>query len=558
MNNSQFRHLVSPANGSLRPPAEGPGASQTIRPYALGSKQRASIPMTPRAVAGTTATSLFARQLAERGEPPEKKAKANAPKGVKLPSQYRDRAKERAHQEDDEGSESQQRWFMGDGDGETQALPVRKTGLDLELLAKSREGADAVQLIVAALQTRLTPKADEAANSVDPPQDDGAIEEAFDELEERDVVAREQRKTEKKGNLAPPPSTSSSDAIPTKRSRNDILAEFRKNRSALRSAALSEPKLGAKFRAIGAASTQPRIEKDSRGREVLITVDSDGVTKRRVRKRPQEVPSFVAEPEAVILGEDVSAHAIAQSTAVKRAAEELERAEAEADIFAGAGEYEPLGGDSSEEDATPRIGDSKPATVPAKIADPTDREGGRNYFGDAIPPVSSSIAEKLRLDSTPRAVIRKPPQAKKLSSSSAPSAPASDAESPDVTDSESETRPSRTERERLLLQRLQGDGTDRDAQDLDLGFGSSFVEDAEDGEGDGRGEKRVKLSRWEGLVGKEDGDGGAARGGRGGARGARGRGAAKAKEKGKGKNEKGESNGAAEVLRVMAGRKTKK
>ena len=74
---------------------------------------------------------------------------------------------------------------------------------------------------------------------------------------------------------------------------------------------------------------------------------------------------------------------------------------------------------------------------------------------------------------------------------------------------------------------------DRDADDMDLGFGSSRFGDEEDGEG-----KKVKLSVW----GKETGDEG--RSGEG-----------KVPRKRGPKKRKGDANSAADVLKVMERRK---
>jgi hypothetical protein len=78
---------------------------------------------------------------------------------------------------------------------------------------------------------------------------------------------------------------------------------------------------------------------------------------------------------------------------------------------------------------------------------------------------------------------------------------------------------------------------DRDAQDMDMGFGSSRFADEEDFE-----EKKVKLSEW---GGKDDDDEG-------------GKGDAKGKRKRGPKKRKGDVNSAADVMRVLERRKAEK
>ncbi|KAF9775163.1 hypothetical protein IL306_006768 [Fusarium sp. DS 682] len=68
MNNDQFRKLLA-ANSKKGPNSQDgtPAApSSTSTGNALGSRQRSSIPMTPRALGGTQAD--FARQLAGRNK----------------------------------------------------------------------------------------------------------------------------------------------------------------------------------------------------------------------------------------------------------------------------------------------------------------------------------------------------------------------------------------------------------------------------------------------------------------------------------------------------------
>ncbi|CRK18338.1 hypothetical protein BN1723_002478 [Verticillium longisporum] len=95
MNNDQFRRLVgasssqsgSPSNGSSASTASPAGATPSV----LGSRQRSSIPMTPRSVGGGySSRNEFARQLAARNNPDQaqKKFRTSAPKGSRLAEGY--------------------------------------------------------------------------------------------------------------------------------------------------------------------------------------------------------------------------------------------------------------------------------------------------------------------------------------------------------------------------------------------------------------------------------------------------------------------------------------
>ena len=87
----------------------------------------------------------------------------------------------------------------------------------------------------------------------------------------------EKEQVKKKGEMAPP------SLIPgKKRNRDQILAEMKAAREAAKAAA--GPSLGAKFKKVGETRATSRIEMDSKGREVLITVDENGKEKRKVRK----------------------------------------------------------------------------------------------------------------------------------------------------------------------------------------------------------------------------------------------------------------------------------
>ena len=108
-------------------------------------------------------------------------------------------------------------------------------------------------------------------------QQDMDVDDEFEELEAKEVKALEKEKIKKKGEMAPP------SLIPgKKRNRDQILAELKAARQAAKEAA--GPSLGARFKKVGEKRATSRVETDSKGREVLITIDENGNEKRKVRK----------------------------------------------------------------------------------------------------------------------------------------------------------------------------------------------------------------------------------------------------------------------------------
>jgi hypothetical protein len=98
-----------------------------------------------------------------------------------------------------------------------------------------------------------------------------------------------------------------------------------------------------------------------------------------------------------------------------------------------------------------------------------------------------------------------------------------------------------TDEARLKKRAAQLAGRDRDYDDLDLGFGASRFDDAEDMDGDG-----VKFSKWKGMGGGDEADevGQGARAG--------------AKRKRGPKKKKGDKNSATDVLHAMERQKKTK
>lgn len=554
MNNQQFRRLIIENSKQKDGGAGSPPSSRPSATPALGSRKRSSIPMTPRQIGRNSVNAEFARQLAERNAKanPQKKFKSSAPKGVKLAAGYTDRTK--AREDDDEADERVQRikaleesMKLGQIDRETfEKLVLEITGgeitsthlvkgLDRKLLERIRKGEDVIQ--------DSTPKGDDEEGS--------DIEDELDELAEQEVAPVIKEKIEKKGEMAPPPSVAG-----VKRSRDAILAELKAQRKAAVEAAAAErekkyPTLGPGFRKVGPGGETTRIEHDAKGREVLVITDADGKEKRKVRKQKVDQPQL--EPRYDIEDPNKPLHINMENmppSAENQPDPPKEEESDDDDIFAGVGSnYNPLANiededddddnDSSEEDqdeAKPskaaRVESSedrkvtasdasetreKTAVTPADTAEqpsssepPSAALPRRNYFNDTHS--SASTKEKDAADATVLAALKK---VRTL-----------DANSTLLQDSEEA---------RLKKRAAELAAHDRDMEDLDMGFGGSRFDDAEEMEQEG---VKVKFSEWKGLGAEEDDE--------------EGQGGSSGKKRKRGpKKKKGDKNSAADVLQVI-------
>ena len=469
----------------------------------------------------------FARQLAERNstnQPIKKFRSSAAPKGAKLPAGYIDRTKERVSgDEDDKASRvkaleemmklqqidqatfEQLRDEIVGGDVSTVHLVK---GLDYKLLERVKRGEDVLN------------NTGKDADGQEGLIDEEDAEKELGALEDRDIAPMAKERTIKKGEMAPP------SLVPgRKRNRDQILTELKAARQAAKENAA--PSLGAKFKKVGVPRTQSRIERDSKGREVLITVDEDGYEKRKVRKVQPEQPLeqghglLMPDKNVAPLGMDVP-----------EIPKQPEEADEDIDIFEDAGDdYDPLAGlgdddseSGSEEGEATEPPDRGSKNGPEKnitdkpISDTSSMlppARPRNYFGETKDTAmeTESASHKAMSDPNILAAI------KKASSLRAVDAAA-----------KSEEEKAREAKLKKMLQQQ-----DRDAADIDMGFGSSRLEDEEDFE-----EKKVKLSEW--GAGDDDGDGG-------------GKVEGKGKRKRGPKKRKGDVNSAADVLRVLERRK---
>ncbi|GAB7347490.1 hypothetical protein MBLNU459_g4397t1 [Dothideomycetes sp. NU459] len=524
MNNQQFRKLV------LDTPARQDGASSSPKPGAtpstLGSKRSSFIPMTPRTVRGATGSD-FARQVAERNaaSQPTKKFRSSGPKGSKLAAGFQDRTLERRDLESDEKAARiqalEEQMKLGQLDpstferlrdqitgGELASTHLVK-GLDRQLLERIRKGEDV-------LGSGDTQSAAE-------------IDEALEELEEKEIAPVEREQVVKKGEMAPPPPVAGN-----KRSRDAILAELKAQRKAAAEARLAaRPELGSQFRDISAKprAGAPRIELDEKGREVRIVVDEHGNTKKKVRKVQ------VAEPNVPAQSYKFLDEGITIPAPKPKNPEPVEEEEEEEDIFADVGTaYNPLGDEqdddsdvssdeeglvpskappiekqktdasdipaASESSSSLRTGQAEDAMPPPLVPPPPSTAASRNYFksSSSTAAVDEATPQNPFNDAAFLAAIKKAGALSNISLSLGASKEA-DGEEDD------EAKEARLRKRAAMLA-----ATDRDLDDMDLGFGSSRYGDAEDGE---EGGSKVKLSEWKGTAGDDEEDDGDERGGGG-------------------------------------------
>lgn len=496
-----------------------------------------------RSVAGAGSARVdFARQLAERNnqDRPSKKFRTSAPKGTKFADGYVDRAKQRQaeQEEDDKASRIQaleeslkkeeidqatfEKLRNEIAGGDLSSTHLIK-GLDFKLLERVRKGEDVFNG-----DKPDRGKAESLSDEDDEPEGEDA-DAAFEELEEKEVTAIEKEKARKKGQLA------TTTLVPgQKRTRDQILAEMKAAREAAK--AQQESALGTRFKKIG-AKKEPgsRIERDAKGREVLVIVDEDGNEKRKVRKVAAEVErereSFKIDPNAEVLGMEVPEY-------YKKKLEEQAKADADADenvnMFSDVeSDYDPLGGISSDSDDSDKSDGDEPKEANKKTSSPksdgeVDSEGGSAAEEDMPPPPkpqaqharnyfkSSLISEEqnARPAMNDPAVLAALKKAKKLNA---------------ATKTEEEQK--EAERQERLKKMLAS--ADRDAEDMDLGFGTNRQADEEELEDDGK----TKLSNWGDDDDGEDGGGG------------------KSKRKRGPKKKKGDGNSVADVMKVLEKRK---
>ncbi|KAK0729151.1 hypothetical protein B0T21DRAFT_350077 [Apiosordaria backusii] len=558
MNNQEFRKLLltnsakpsnSDKNGASTP-------SSSSRPAAaLGSRLKSSIPMTPRSVGGKSSNSRvdFAKQLAEQqnkhfDNKTQKKFRTSAPKGSRFAEGYVDRAKQREQEEEDERAERlkalEEAYKKEEIDKETYDRTRSQIaggdlssthlvkGLDFALLRRIKQGED----VWNGKSKEKSPEAKDKESEEEEEEKEEDLDDVFEKLAETEVKTITREKVQKKGQFA---TTTLNPG--QKRSRNQLLAELKAAREAAK--AKEESSLGSKFKKIGAKKTPgTRIEKDSMGREIVITVDEDGHETRKMRKVDHKLLEEEQDREAAalasrgVLGMEVPEFYKKQQEAAEEAAKEEEESK-EISIFDDVGsDYDPLaaleGSDSSSSDeeegeakedkkATPDSAAMPPPPPPKQFnaGPPEERDYFKNFRGgktDVLAEEDNTYKPPSLDDPLLQAALKK---AKAIGA---------------LEKSEEEIKAK--EREERLKKKLQE--SLRDDEDMDMGFGSSRMEDDADLE-----ERKVKLSAWGGDDDADDDDYGG------------GGGDKKEKRKRGGKKRKGDKNNFEDVMKVIERRK---
>ncbi|PGH33386.1 hypothetical protein GX50_03773 [[Emmonsia] crescens] len=544
MNNEQFRRLLfenqskKSHDPSLNKKGSPVGGDATrSKPAALGSKMRSNIPMTPRSVTGVD----FARQLAdlrrESQPPPAKKFRSSAaPKGAKLAEGYQDRTllRRAAHNEED-NDEDDDRGVRGDDDLENRirALEdmvklgqidrptfeklraeigvggdVKSThlikGLDWTLLQRVKAGED-----INALRPSPSESGVEGQPQKDVVQDvDAEFDMVLEEKEKKIKEPTQKVEKVKKGAMAPP----SPDAG-RKMTRDEILKQLKASRAAsgVQNTPYGPPAstLGERFKKIGTKPEKKRwIEKDERGRrrEVLLTTDAEGKTKRKVRwldkpggqmQKNGDGGLLMVDKDAKPLGMEVPAEVLSRANANAAAAVEEE----DDDIFQGVGrDYNPL---AAEDDDGYSSSDESDGEVKEKASPPRpdvtkDNSHAQSEYASSKPAkprnyfATSSTQEDLET-----ANERKPISADPTILAALKRAAAIRQTSPSTLDDDADLDQEAVLKRKKFLEEAKRREME-DAMDLDLGFGGSRFGDEEDeeigweGEGRGAGAKRKR------------------------------------------------------------------
>lgn len=499
----------------------------------------------------------FARQLAERNAKanPQKQSRASAPKGTKLAAGYTDRTKERVDPEDNEIAKRiknlEDSMKLGQIDRETFEKLVQEItggevgtthlvkGLDRKLLERVRRGEDV-----------LAGEVKDSEEEEGVVEESPAVEDAFDELAEEDIGPIVREKTDKKGETmrSPPPPVAG-----VKRSRNDILGDLKRKREEAAATAAAEhekkfPSLGPGFRKVAAQGETSRIEVDERGREVLIITGPDGKEKRKVRKQNADVqPAPEIRNDLDDAAKPINMHNLPEA--------KKEESEGD-DIFEGVGSnYNPLANFDAEDDDS----EEEEETVEREVTT-VEPKADRKSLELEVTQVEPTEAAP---ESTPAATPTKRDYFNKISRDT-PSGTASDLSAADATVRAALAKVRNLDESSTLLQNLSSTdpddpeskearlkkraaelaASDRDLDDMDLGFGASRFDDADDMEREG---EKVKFSQWKGLGAEDDEDD--AEGG--------GRDAKKQRKRGP-KKKRGDKNKAEDVLNVMERQKEKK
>lgn len=496
----------------------------------------------------------FARQVAERNASlnpitVKKFRSTAAPKGSKLKSGYQDRTQSRTSTEEDEKAKRvkalEDMVKLGQMDmatfealrdeivgGDVKDVHLVK-GLDWKLLERVRRGEDVLAGTAEVLHSKPTQKNLEDVSST---KNEVDVDEEFEKIERQEIQPVTKEERSKRGEMAPPLVIAGK-----KRNRDDILKELKASRLAApeKEKQKLQPSLGPRFSKFGEKKEKPRIERDERGREILITVDEDGRTKRKVKRA--RVEDEYTNNDHVLLMPDKDAKPLGMN--VIPVMPPTVETECGGDIFEGVGhDYNPLGSlEEDDSDGSDESDDSTRVPGEAQLASPVTKtdddiksqkpvlpvedqsslpeqkpKGSLDYFRDPsrTEDEEPTTTPNSLADPTILAALKRASAIKPLSSGA------------DAVGEEEEA--AKIARRRKMLE-----AHDRDEDDMDMGFGGSRFEDGEDGE-----DRKVKLSVWGREGADEDGKGGG-----------------KGKRRRAPKKRKGDANSAADVLKAMERRK---
>ncbi|KAF3941534.1 hypothetical protein ABW19_dt0203730 [Dactylella cylindrospora] len=465
MNNSQFRKLINDTPRADRS-SDSSNATSSAAAAAplLGSRQRSSIPMTPRSVGYNP--SSFAQQAAayrlqnSQNQPKEKKFRSSAPLGSRLPQGYVDRTKLRDADTGDGNDDSERRMaslmkLVEEGSlTREEAIEQSKAfggdlgsthlvkGLDFRLLEKARRGDDVIS----------GDKKDGAKDN------DDDMEDELDKALEKEVApVAKKRKDELDEDDETP--------APRKKTRAEILEEFKKSRAEAAAKAAAENSLGSKFKKIGEKEKKVKASKEHK----LSSKDSSS---RKKRKRESEDAAKALEKaigNGTVLGMLPPDLPSTRPIAVPEPQEDED-----VNIFDDApDEYDPLAGIQDSDDS-----DSDEGEVEEKLQAEKDKKKKemppppirpRNYFATSSKDAdisTESIASKplsgqdLANTAELSAAIKKASQMRELTKA-------------DLDDEEAK----KAARHKAMLESAY-----RDNDDIDMGFGDSrtFGDDDED------------------------------------------------------------------------------
>ena len=422
---------------------------------------------------------------------------SNAPKGSKLASGYEDRTLLRQSASGD-GADTEARlqaleeaMKLGQIDMDTFERLRREIGvggdvgsthlvkgLDWDLLKRVKMGGD------------LDKKEDDeklAERKVEGENESGGAEDEFekllDEKEKEEIKPVERETRVKKGTMAQPPPTSGK-----KMTRDEILKQLKASRAAAKAspqppAETPESTLGSRFKKVVDANKKRWVETDADGRrkEILQITDAQGKIKRKARWLDKPVQQQVVNGDLLPLDKGVKPLGMevpAEVLARMKAAEEEEEEEDD-NIFQGIGDdYNPLAGiDDGSLSSESEEGETKEATkAPIRTAPEGDGAvkqptGPKNYFATGTtteePTKSTDRTNPLTSDPTLLAALKRAAAIRK----SSPSAEGAD----DINENGDNQRHKKflEEARRREMQ---------DSMDMDMGFGENRFGDEEDEE----------------------------------------------------------------------------